>query len=111
MVGQAYSDKLIDHPFLHVAGIIEPMVASDEAIGEMGLPIWTDLAEPLALAEIDAVTANLEAFSAAAQGRAPYPFTPDQMVHNIEVLEAIAISSEDRRTVAIQDLRDLKKSD
>ncbi|MGH1483770.1 MAG: Gfo/Idh/MocA family protein [Geminicoccales bacterium] len=52
----------------------------------------------------DAVTANLEAFSAAAQGLAPYPFTLDQMVHNIEVLEAITISSEERRTVAISDL-------
>lgn len=52
----------------------------------------------------DTVTANLEAFSAAAQDQAPYPFTFDQMVHNIEVLEAIAISSEDRRTVAVSDL-------
>lgn len=52
----------------------------------------------------DAVTANLEAFAAAAQGRQPYLFTLDEMVHNIEVLEAITISAEDRRTVAISDL-------
>ena len=49
----------------------------------------------------DAVIANLEAFAAAAGNREPYPFTLDEMVHNIEVLEAIAISAEDNRTVAI----------
>ena len=52
----------------------------------------------------DAVVQNLEAFAAAIAGDAPYPFTPDQMVHNIEVLEAIATSAEDRRTVAISEL-------
>ena len=52
----------------------------------------------------DAVVHNLEAFAKAVAGDAPYPFTPDQMVHNIEVLEAIATSAEDRRTVAISDL-------
>lgn len=49
----------------------------------------------------DAVTANLEAFAAAARNEKPYPFTLEEMVHNIEVLEAIAISAEDRRTVAV----------
>ncbi|WP_146344956.1 Gfo/Idh/MocA family protein [Phaeobacter marinintestinus] len=53
----------------------------------------------------DAVSANLEAFAAAAMGESEYPFTLDQMVHNIEVLEAITISAEDRRTVFIRDLR------
>jgi predicted dehydrogenase len=52
----------------------------------------------------DAVTENLEAFAKAAQSRAPYPFTLDQMVHNIEVLEAITLSAEDRRTVIVSDL-------
>lgn len=52
----------------------------------------------------DAVTANLEAFAAACQGLAPYPITPEESVHNIEVLEAIAISAEDRRTVQIREL-------
>ena len=49
----------------------------------------------------DAVTSNIEAFCAAARGLEPYPFTLDQMVHNIEVLEAIALSAEDGRTVEI----------
>ncbi len=52
----------------------------------------------------DAVTANLEAFAAACQGQAPYPITPEESVHNIEVLEAIAISAEDRRTVQIKEI-------
>lgn len=49
----------------------------------------------------DAVTANLEAFAAAARGKAPYPFSPEEMVHNIEVLEAITRSAETRDTVRI----------
>lgn len=52
----------------------------------------------------DAVTLNLEAFASAAQGAAAYPFTLDEMIHNIEVLEAITISAEDRRTVHIREL-------
>ncbi|MGI9366337.1 MAG: Gfo/Idh/MocA family protein [Rhizobiaceae bacterium] len=49
----------------------------------------------------DAVRENIESFCAAAQGVAAYAFTFEQMVHNIEVLEAIAQSAEDRRTVTI----------
>jgi predicted dehydrogenase len=56
------------------------------------------------LAWEDAVVHNLEAFAAAIAGTAPYPFTTEQMVHNIEVLEAIALSAEDRRTVEISEL-------
>lgn len=52
----------------------------------------------------DSVVHNLEAFAAAISGDTPYPFTPDQMVHNIEVLEAISRSAEDRRTVRISEL-------
>ncbi|MEO1306603.1 MAG: Gfo/Idh/MocA family oxidoreductase [Pseudomonadota bacterium] len=52
----------------------------------------------------DAVVHNLEAFATAIAGTAPYPFTPAQMMHNIEVLEAIARSAEDRRTVQISEL-------
>lgn len=52
----------------------------------------------------DAVVHNLEAFAAAIAGMAAYPFTQDQMVHNIEVLEAITLSAEDRRSVRISDL-------
>ncbi len=47
----------------------------------------------------DAVVANLEAFAAGIRGTAHYPFSHAEMVHNIEVLEAIAQSAEDRSTV------------
>ncbi|MDA8584862.1 Gfo/Idh/MocA family oxidoreductase [Rhodobacteraceae bacterium] len=56
------------------------------------------------LAWEDAVVHNLEAFAAAIAGTAEYPFTAEQMVHNIEVLEAITRSAEDRRTVEIAEL-------
>jgi len=52
----------------------------------------------------DAVIANLEAFRRAAIGEGSYPFTPDEMVHNIEVLEAITLSATDRRAVRIDSL-------
>jgi len=52
----------------------------------------------------DAVTANLEAFSAAAQGAQTYPFTMDEMIHNIEVLEAITLSAENRQTICVRDI-------
>lgn len=52
----------------------------------------------------DAVTANLEAFADAAMGRATYPFTAEEMVHNIQVLEAIAISAETGKAVNLSDV-------
>lgn len=54
----------------------------------------------------DAVVRNLEAFRAAIYGEADYPFTTEQIVHNIEILEAIEISAENRRTVLISELSD-----
>ena len=53
----------------------------------------------------DTVIANLEAFVRAAQGSAVYPFSSEELVHNIEVLEAITISAESRRTVLVKDMR------
>lgn len=44
----------------------------------------------------DAVFDNLEVFAVAIAGAAEYPFTSGQMIHNVEVLEAIARSAEDR---------------
>ncbi|CUH68062.1 1,5-anhydro-D-fructose reductase [Thalassovita gelatinovora] len=52
----------------------------------------------------DSVTANLEAFADAACGRAPYPFTTEEMVHNIQVLEAIALSAEIGQAVQLVDI-------
>lgn len=47
----------------------------------------------------DTVVENLEAFADAIAGITPYPYTHDEMVHNIEVLEAIAQSAETGETV------------
>lgn len=47
----------------------------------------------------DTVVANLTAFARACRGEAPYPFTHRQMIHNIEVLEAITQAAEDRSTI------------
>lgn len=52
----------------------------------------------------DAVTANLEAFADAAMGRADYPFTAIEMVHNIQVLEAITRSAETGAAVRLADV-------
>jgi predicted dehydrogenase len=52
----------------------------------------------------DAVTANLEAFANAALGKAAYPFTNAEMVHNIQVLEAIALSAETGKSVSLSDI-------
>ncbi len=49
----------------------------------------------------DTVVANLEAFAAAIAGKAPYPIPTDEMIHNIEVLEAIANAAEDNRTIEL----------
>ncbi len=50
---------------------------------------------------VDAVRANLEAFAAAIEGTATYPFSDAELVHNIEVLEAVATSASSGRPVAI----------
>jgi len=47
----------------------------------------------------DTVMDNLTAFADAIDGRAPYPFTQPEMVHNIELLEAIAASAASSETV------------
>lgn len=49
----------------------------------------------------DTVVANLRAFGAAIRDESPYPYTTQEMVHNIEVLDAIAHSADSGRTVPI----------
>ena len=53
--GKHIATRLVDHPTLKVVGIVEPATANHKAIEDLGLTVWTDLAEPLALAEVDAV--------------------------------------------------------
>lgn len=47
----------------------------------------------------DTVVENLEAFAVAVAGIKPYPYTPEQLIENIVVLEAIAESAETGKTV------------
>ncbi|MGI9522225.1 MAG: Gfo/Idh/MocA family protein [Hyphomicrobiaceae bacterium] len=49
----------------------------------------------------DTVADNLEAFGAAIRGEAPFPISPFEMLHNIEVLEAIARSASTHQTVEL----------
>ena len=42
---------------------------------------------------------NLEAFADAIAKVAPYPYTHEELVHNIEVLEAITQSAENAETI------------
>jgi predicted dehydrogenase len=49
----------------------------------------------------DAVLANLRAFAAAVEGRSPYPFSDHDLVHNIEVLEAIVQSAATNQPVVL----------
>lgn len=49
----------------------------------------------------DTVVENLEAFADAIEGVAPYPYTHEELVHNIEVLEAITQSAETGETIQL----------
>ncbi|HZQ29072.1 MAG TPA: Gfo/Idh/MocA family oxidoreductase [Acidimicrobiales bacterium] len=49
----------------------------------------------------DPVLANLEAFAAAVEGRSTYPFTDDELVHNVAVLEAIVQSAASGQPVPV----------
>ena len=50
---------------------------------------------------IDTVTMNLHAWADAVEGKAPYRFTPQHLLHNVEILEAIVTSFESGKTVTI----------
>ena len=51
--------------------------------------------------EADALNAELEAFAAAIEGRAPYPIPQDQIIHVVAVLEAILKSAEAQAPVDV----------
>lgn len=50
---------------------------------------------------VDSVASNYEAFADAIEGKVAYPITPDQMVHDAEVLEAVAQSFESGQPVRL----------
>ncbi|MFZ3581762.1 Gfo/Idh/MocA family protein [Loktanella sp. DJP18] len=49
----------------------------------------------------DSVTANIAAFGAAIRGEAPYPYSDAELIHNIEVLDAIVRSAETGEAVRL----------
>lgn len=49
----------------------------------------------------DTVAAELDAFADAVAGRAPYPITPEEMIHGAAVYEAMIVSAADRSVVAV----------
>lgn len=49
----------------------------------------------------DSVTANLEAFAAAIRGDASYPYSDFELIHNIEVLDAIVQSAETGQAITL----------
>jgi predicted dehydrogenase len=51
--------------------------------------------------ESDALTAELEAFADAVEGRAPYPIPHDQIIHAVAVLEAIITSADTGAPVTV----------
>ncbi|WP_169054059.1 Gfo/Idh/MocA family oxidoreductase [Nitratireductor sp. XY-223] len=69
-------------------GIAELVLSRTGAAPETERYDWTDT-----------VVANLEAFAAGIRGEAAYPYTSEELVHNIEVLEAIAQSAEGGETI------------
>jgi len=50
----------------------------------------------------DSVMANLDAFAAAVKGKADYPYSDFELIHNIEVLDAIVSSAERGEAVHIE---------
>lgn len=69
-------------------GVAELVVARTDQAHQVQRYDWTDT-----------VVANLEAFADAIAGVADYPYTHEQLIHNIEVLEAITQSAETGQTI------------
>jgi len=49
----------------------------------------------------DTVVANLHAWADAVAGKGTYRFTPEQLLHNVEILDGIVRSMESGKTVTI----------
>lgn len=71
-------------------GVAELVVARTGQPHEVERYDWTD-----------SVVANLESFADAIAGIASYPYTHQQLIHNIEVLEAITRSAETGETIQL----------
>lgn len=69
-------------------GVAELVVARTDQAAEVHRYDWTDT-----------VVENLELFADAVEGLSEYPYTHQQLIHNIEVLEAITQSADTGETV------------
>ena len=60
---------------------------------ELVLRHTPEKAEAVPLEPVDTLMAELAAFGDACEGRAPFPITPEEAIHNVAVLEALAHSA------------------
>ncbi len=76
---------------------------SAEALGETNLVVRRPGAEPQTsrFAPVDTLRAELEAFADAAEGRAPFPITPAEMIDTVAAFEAVIRSIETKAAVTI----------
>ena len=85
-------------------GWVEAREWSNVDIPEPALLTWQGADREIhtrTFASSNTVQANVEAWALAAMGRGEYRFTPDQLVHNIEILEAIIDSATSGEAVAV----------
>jgi predicted dehydrogenase len=77
--------------------------ARPDGKGVTYLTIRRRFGEPkvLEIESVDAARVNIEAFADAVEGRTPYPFTSDEKLHNIAVLEAIVASARSGKFVTV----------
>jgi predicted dehydrogenase len=54
------------------------------------------------VAGFDTVAAELAAFAAAVRGEAAFPISPEQMIHDAAVFEAVAASAASRVRVSVK---------
>ena len=105
-----YLNAILVTPFfmrLHVFGANGWVESRDtvhpEAAGITSLTVRKTGGEPQTreYRSIDTVRANFEAFAVAASGGRPYPYTREQKLHNIAVLEAIFTSVATGQAVSV----------
>ncbi len=105
-----YLNSILATPFFmryHVFGTEAWVEARDtvrpEAEGVVHFTVRRKGGEPIPreLPSINSVVANIEAFAAAVAGEADYPFTREEKIGNIAVLEAIAQSVESGMPVTL----------
>jgi predicted dehydrogenase len=85
---------------VHVFGDL----GSAESIGENELQRYRSNAKPerIALAPVDSLRLELEAFADAIEGRAPYPVTTDSVLRTVATFEAVIRALDSAATVTLK---------